>query len=385
MLGDRNTTTHRVVAYSCVAIVLLVAGCKDDKASAAKPELIRSVKVQAVSSRADAQRRSLAGEVKPADSSALSFQVQGRVAAVLVREGERVTEGQELARLDPAPYRLNVQSAEASLANARTVMGEKNAKLQGQKELNAKGFTSRNNLRSAEAEAATALSNVRSAEGRLALAQRDLANTVITAPVSGVISSRTVEPFEDVAAGQVLMRLDGTKDLLVEVRVPEGLIDRIRTGDPVNVSVNRRVFAGKIGQIGSQVEAGNAYYVTVRLPTEAKGLRRGMSAEVSLALRAREGAAPTGLLIPTTALLAGDQPMSGYIFAFDPQQSVVQRRAVKIKDLQGNNLEIDGDLAPGTLIVVAGVAFLSDGQKVKLFNPDALETAKLLSGAQSGK
>jgi RND family efflux transporter MFP subunit len=367
------------------AALLLVAGCKDDKASVAKPELIRSVKVQAVSSHADAQRRSLAGEVKPADSSALSFQVQGRVAAVLVREGERVTEGQELARIDPAPYRLNVQSAEAALANARTVMAEKAAKLQGQKELDAKGFTSRNNVRSAEAEAATARSNVRSAEGRLALAQRDLAGTVITAPVSGVISSRTVEPFEDVAAGQVLMRLDSIDKLLVEVRVPEGLIDRIKAGDPVNVRVNRHTFAGKIGQIGAQVEVGNAYYMTVRLPAEAKGLRRGMSAEVSLALQAREGSAPHGLLIPTTALLAGDEPMSGYIFAFDPQQSVVQRRPVKIKDLQGNNLEIDGDLTPGTLIVVAGVAFLSDGQKVKLFNPDALETAKLLSGAQAAK
>ena len=163
MLGDQSATTRRVVGYSCVvAALLLVAGCKDDKASAAKPELIRSVKVQAISSRADAQRRSLSGEVKPADSSALSFQVQGRVAAVLVREGERVKEGQELARLDPAPYRLNVQSAEAALANARTAMGEKSAKLQGQKELDSKGFTSRNNVRSAEAEAASALSNVRS-------------------------------------------------------------------------------------------------------------------------------------------------------------------------------------------------------------------------------
>jgi RND family efflux transporter MFP subunit len=217
----------------------------------------------------------------------------------------------------------------------------------------------------------------------LALAQRDLASTVLKAPVNGLISSRTVEPFEDVAAGQVLMRLDGTEDLLVEVRVPENLIDRIKSGDPVNVSVNRKVFLGKIGQIGAQVEAGNAYYVTVLLPPEAKGLRRGMSADVSLALQARQGAAPTGLLIPTTAFLAGDQPMSGYIFVYDPEQSVMQRRPVHIKDLQGNSLEIDGDLAPGTLIAVAGVAFLSDGQKVKLFNPDALEMAKLVSGGQT--
>ena len=109
-----------------------------------------------------------------------------------------------------------------------------------------------------------------------------------------------------------------------------------------------------------------------------------MSAEVSLALQARSGASPTGLLSPTTALLAGDAPMSGYVFTFDPQHSVVRRLSVKIKDLQGNNLEIDSELAPGTLIAVAGVAFLSDGQKVKLFNPDALETAKLI-GAQGGK
>ena len=195
--------------------------------------------------------------------------MQGRVAAVLVREGEKVAEGQELARLDPAPYRLNLQSAEAALANARTVLGEKNAKLQGQKELDSKGFTSRNNLRSAEAEAATALSNVRSAEGRLALAQRDLASTVIKAPVGGVISSRTVEPFEDVAAGQVLMRLDGTDELLVEVRVPEGLIDRIKVGDAASVSVNRRIFAGRIGQIGAR---GGQRLLCYRAPT-ARGQR----------------------------------------------------------------------------------------------------------------
>src|SRR3546814_1313496 len=102
-----------------------------------------------------------------------------------------------------------------------------------------------------------------------------------------------------------------------------------------------------------------------------------MSAEVDMALRAHEGAkAPTGLLIPTTALLAGNEPMTGYIFVFDPDKSVVQRRLVRIRNLQGNRLEIASDLTPGTLIVVAGVAFLSAGQKVNLFNPEAMDTAR---------
>src|SRR3546814_3352732 len=124
-----KTAIYRALRYSCAAAaLLLVTGCGENKAAAPKAEPIRSVKVQVITAHADAQRRTLVGEVMPAITTPLSFPVSGRVASVAVKEGDRVKVGQELAKLNPDSYVLNVRMAEAELANAQTVLKEKLAK-----------------------------------------------------------------------------------------------------------------------------------------------------------------------------------------------------------------------------------------------------------------
>src|SRR3546814_13475793 len=115
-----KTAIYRALRYSCAAAaLLLVTGCGENKAAAPKAEPIRSVKVQVITAHADAQRRTLVGEVMPAITTPLSFPVSGRVASVAVKEGDRVKVGQELAKLNPDSYVLNVRMAEEELANAQ--------------------------------------------------------------------------------------------------------------------------------------------------------------------------------------------------------------------------------------------------------------------------
>jgi hypothetical protein len=86
------------------------------------------------------------------------------------------------------------------------------------------------------------------------------------------------------------------------------------------------------------------------------------------------------MIVPLRAILPGDSAMQGYVFVYDPTEHIVRKVAVSATDLQNNLVEVSGAIKEGDAIVVAGVAFLSDKQKVVVFNPGDLKTASA-SGA----
>ena len=71
-------------------------------------------------------------------------------------------------------------------------------------------------------------------------------------------------------------------------------------------------------------------------------------------------------LIPVQAFLPGIEKNKHYVYLFDTESSIVRKTAVETKGIQGNDVVIIGGIAPGDILVVAGVPFLRDGQKVKL-------------------
>jgi multidrug efflux pump subunit AcrA (membrane-fusion protein) len=90
-----------------------------------------------------------------------------------------------------------------------------------------------------------------------------------------------------------------------------------------------------------------------------------MSAQVNLLLSQEDK--ETGYLIPISALAPGDEKSMAYVFVFDPETSLVNKRPVQTPaGLEDNNVAVKAGLKPGDIIAVAGVSFLEDGQKVKL-------------------
>ncbi len=362
-------TNRRVTSILWVTCALVaVAGCWEEPPEVV--EQVRSIKTFIVTELASGQTRKYSGIVQATDSSALSFQVSGNVQAVRVNLGDRVTEGQVLAVLDKKPYELDVQAAEAELRRARAELDQKKLDYNRQKTLYEKGWVSKAAFDQAVAAKESAEGDVTYAVSKLNLAKRDLRLTTLTAPFAGLIAKRSVDRFVEVAAGQKLFEINAEGAVEVAFDIPETTISQITLGMPASVGFSTAqdcVCEGRITEIGSVAGEANAYPVKAALIDPPPTVRAGMTAEVTIVLRDADQDA--AYMVPLVAIAPGEEPRQGYVFVYDVKASTVQRTLVRGRGATDNMVAIYEGVQPGDIVAVAGVSFLTDGQKVKLMNP----------------
>lgn len=346
-------------------------------------EGVRSVKVDRVKSASESQVRDFVGEVQPVRYWALGFEVTGRITEVMFREGDEVKKGQILARLDKSSYKLKLMSAEADLLDSESNLVIAKKKLLAQEDLNERGFTSTRVFERAQSELSAYEASVASRRVIRDLAQRSLDSTDLIAPADGIVAKRSGDPFVDVTAGQVVMRIDILGEVQVAVRVPANLMQRTERGLLINIRANGQNYKGAVSEVAARVEAGNAFQVIVAVEGANAALRPGMTANVQFRYE-RQAGAGSKIMIPLRSILPGSKPMEGYVFVYDVEQKTLRKTQVNIIDLNSNYLEVVSGLKEGDLIAVAGVAFLADGQRVSIFNPSILRGSDTIKSGPSG-
>jgi RND family efflux transporter MFP subunit len=390
---DRRSRRERaksIVPGVAFLAILSLAGC-DEPAFEAQ-DIARSVKTIVVGERAAMRERQLAGVLEAERSSELSFAVSGTVAEVLVEEGMDVVADQVLARLDTRIFELALSGARASLVSARAELEEQQLNFERQRTLFAKDIVARAALDRAQAALTTARAKVSAAQSEVAAAQRDLDRTALNAPFDGRIAARLIEPFQEVAVGAPIFAFESAKGLDARILVPETMIRQIAYGDAVQLSFPTLPDArlgGTVVKIGSRMEAGNAFPISVRLQASgnpvAGELRSGMTVRATFDLA--RGQLEPGYLIPLSAIALGEgaaarpvesrnagdiepSPQPASVFVFDETAGVVRKVSVLAGDLRGNMVEVYEGLSPDDRVVVAGVAFLRDGMPARLWTPD---------------
>ncbi|MCB1909893.1 MAG: efflux RND transporter periplasmic adaptor subunit [Rhodocyclaceae bacterium] len=334
--------------------------------------VVRSVKTMIVETRAGDRVRRFSGRVAAATTAVLSFPVGGTVSRIAVNAGDPVDRGQLLATIDSRPLELEVEGARADLRKAESALGQRSGTLRRNEELLAKGFIGEAGIEQSRADVAAAESDVAYRRSRLARATLSLQDTRIVAPFAGVIGERLVQPNEEVAAGKPVLSLLGEDRFEVEVSVPEVAIAQLSVGTPATVvfaAMSDASFDATVREIGRVAGAGNVYPVKVALIEAPPQLRAGMTAEVSIAAGGPD-AEREGLLVPVSALKPGSEPGRGDVFVFDSDAGVARVTPVRILSARDNDAVVTG-LEPGQRVIVAGVAFLSDGQAVRLMAPPA--------------
>jgi len=347
-------------------IVTLLAACGEEPKKT--PPAIRAVKTITVQPQAAVQVRRISGLVQPVNVSQLSFEVGGSVATVQVKVGDKVKKGQVLATLDTRQYRLNQQSAEAELRQAKAQLVEKASTFKARKLLYERRVVAKTAFERAKAEYEAAVEGVRKIESKVALAKRDLTNTELRAPFDGFIAKRDVEPAQVVASGKVVLELQGKGDFEVAVNVPDTMINSLKRGQKTSVAFptlpNLKV-EGRIDEIASRGGEANTFPVTVRLLNPSPDLRAGMSAEVRFNLGVpglkTAFAVPVSALVPTQT-----KTRAAHVYVFDRTTSTLKKTKVSVAAVRGNDVLIGKGLKAGEIVVTAGVAFLHDGLKVKL-------------------
>ena len=362
-------TMHLAGLAGVIAMLVVLPACQE--AARVDKNAVRSIKWTTLTSGVAAQERRIAGIVEPVEVTQLSFEIPGRVRDLRVRLGDRVKAGDVLAELDQEPFRLHIHHAEAEVAAAHAVYKEEVQNLERQRILFDKGWIAQARLDTAVASHDAAESRFGARRAQLRLRQRDLRQSLMRAPFDGVISKKTIEAFEEVAAGQPVFELSGERELKVTLRVPPTLINRVRQGEAVAVafpSGNVPAATGVVTEIGSRAAEANAFPVTVTLRQAPDGLRAGMSAEVTFRF-ADTAARGDGLMVPMAAITSGNG-QANHVFRFDKASSTVRRVPVEIENLHDNDVQVAGDLKAGDIIATAGVDFLSDGQQVRLMAAD---------------
>lgn len=323
--------------------------------------------------RGDIQKELLAsGQLMGEQSVVVSPRISGRVASVRVDVGTVVKAGDVLFTLDNSDIQAQVRQAEAVAMTAREKM-----KVAQQNRDNAEKQYQRNKVLfeqgviSAEAYESFALklAQARSGEPEAALAQAEaalsyqlnqLANTVITAPISGTVAQRSVEVGGMVSSATQAVSLVYLDRMKVQVNVGEEHVSKIQQGQNVRVVVpaaGRDAFTGTISGVSPASDAKTkSFPVEVRLDNPGKVLKQGMFAEVYFIAGRSENA----LVIPVDAVVTRNNEQ----VVFTVEEGAAKLNKVKLGISDGIKTEVIEGLAEGQKVVIIGHQALVDGSKV---------------------
>ncbi|MBK1701982.1 efflux RND transporter periplasmic adaptor subunit [Thiococcus pfennigii] len=328
------------------------------------------------------------GYVVARRQATVSSKISGKLAEVLIEEGERVAAGDVLARLDDADAKAQVALRQARVAAARAQLGQIEAQLEQarraerrQEGLDARRLTSeealdlaRTQVRTLEAQLAASRSQVQVAEAELAVAQVDYDNTIVRAPFAGVVVAKAAQPGEivsPVSAGGGFTRTGiGTivdmASLEIEVDVNEAFIDRVAPGQPVVATLDAypdwRIPAEVIAIIPTAERAKATIRVRIAILVEDPRLVPEMGVRVSFleAPQAEGKRQANGVLVPATAVRARDG--ASVVYVVDGERA--RERSVTPGAELGEQRLIEAGLTPGERIVRTPPADLTDGARI---------------------
>ncbi len=353
----------RLIAIATALFLLISCGDRDKN-----DETVRAIKYIEVTEYAQGQQRRISGVVEASNRADLSFQLSGNVATVDVVLGARVTQGQTLATLDSKPYELIANAARAENTKAKAIFADKKNDYEAKAKLYEDRYVSKSVVDAAYADYQAAEQNIESSKAQLELAERDLKNTVLVAPFNGEIAKVNIDPSVNVAAGMPVMQILGEGGLEVALALPESLRPNVSVGMLVTVefpSLKSYHVAGAISEIASNTAGTNAFETKIKLEN-TNNIYSGLTADVIFNFKP-EGEDVAAFLIPATALAPADNPGEANVFVYDPETQTVHKQKITARNIRENSVEVTQGLKYGDVIAVAGTHFLSDGQRVVLY------------------
>lgn len=264
-----------------MALVIILAGCASQTPTT--PPL--SAPTAASSSNAPASGNVTASAlVVPAQTSQMGYLISATVRDVMVKEGDKIQEGQTLMVLNTPDLALSVTGAEAS---ARAAQAEAELQRYARKTINQAGRVV--SLSGPPELRQIADAKVLQAQAALEIAQAALAQGTLAAPFNGIVVAINIKPGEFVQPGQVVMVLGNLDDLQIETTdLSERDIANVQVGQAATVRLKAfaQDFNGKVVAIAPRGEKAGGdvvYKVTIRLDDPPAGLMWGMSADVEIA------------------------------------------------------------------------------------------------------
>ena len=344
--------------YMLGAVLLTVlASCNKEEKKGAQDEAdeIPVVKVENVSERDVTQSGTYTASVEADKVNNISAAMSNRIKQIFVDEGARVSRGQKLVVMDDIntdQYRIQVENARANLASIKI---DYNRALELYK------------IGGGTKQAVDQLNTqVINAKNALATAERTLRNasenTVLTSPISGVVTARNYDPG-DMTAQLPILTISQVQPVKIVINVSESELSRVRNGMPASITFDTygdEEFKGYVTMVAPTVDAqSRTFAVEVTLPNGDNRVLPGMFGRVTL----NYGTA-RHVVVPDRAVVK--QPGSGNQYVYVYENGKVSYVKVELEQRLDDAYEILSGLPSQAQVVVSGQSRLANGMKVRL-------------------
>lgn len=359
--------THPVFVLS---ILLLITAC-DEKQKIQTEAPLRPVRTIVASANDGITGRDFPGVVLAENKADLSFRVSGKLKGLYIKEGDQVTKGQVIARLDQTDFKIELEDKKANYEKAK-------ANFTRSAKLLEPGHISKREFDEIKATYSTA-------DAHLKAARQNLIYTELKAPFDGSITNTYVDNFEEVTAKNKIATLQDLKSMEVEIDVPESLMIHIRRGENQRQihatfdAIKDKKFPLTFREISAQADATtHAYKIRLSLPPiENYTILPGMTATV-VADSVDGSGDKNEIIVPSHAVL--EDSKGRFVYIAEPESAssmtgVIHRRNVTTSRLTNAGLMITSGLNQDDLVVIAGMSKMQEGLRVRLMiNPELVGT-----------
>jgi membrane fusion protein, multidrug efflux system len=342
-----------------IALVMSLAGCSDrEKEGKAAHPVVTGLTLEKIASVSIPERFEAAGTVRARTTAQLSARISGTVSGIHAKEGDRVRRGSLLMTLEALESTAGAAGAahavEESLARKKLadVTYERFAKLYEEQAV------TRQELDSRRAERDVAHQALARARETARAASAVAGYTRIAAPVSGVVTAKSVDAGATVFPGMMLMTIEEEGRYHLEVTVPESLQGKVTMGASVPVSL-AGIPAGAVGRVVEIVPTVDplSRTFTVKLDIPSTGGRSGSFGRALFPVGEKRG-----VMAPKSAIVERGQ--LAFVWVID-DGAIARMRLVKPGTVLADRVEILAGLSEGERIVVSGMEKVTDGARVK--------------------
>jgi RND family efflux transporter MFP subunit len=390
-IDERARRSPRRVGWRTLVVALVVVLGGAAGLSFALRE--RAPEVEVATVRADKGGRAAllnaSGYVTPRQRATIAAKITARVNEIYVDEGMQVEPGQVLARLDDSDARARLHSAmaerdatAATLGDLRVNLDNAERELKRVEELWDRKLVAEQNrdqakmlVDSLKARIVLAREQVGAGEARVKVAQQDLDNCTVRAPFGGIVVSKDAQRGEmvsPVSAGGGFTRtgiatIVDMASLEIEVDVNESYIARVKTGQPVSAVLDAYPDWQIPAKVRTVIPTADRQKATVKVRATFERLDPrilpDMGVKVTFLGEERSVAEGAGRVLVSRAALVDE---GGTTAVFVHRDGRVERRAVRLGQVRGNEHEVVAGLSDGDQVVTTGAKQLRDGQSVRV-------------------
>jgi multidrug efflux pump subunit AcrA (membrane-fusion protein) len=394
---------HKMISVLLLALALTACGRgrPEGKNAGSTPSI--PIRVQ----RPDRIQRpvfvSASGTIDAAQRADLGFQIPGRVARVLVDEGQPVRQGQVLAVLDAVDYEYGLQASEgqAGVAQAALEKAQSGTRPEELEQARAAYERAENEyqryrqlyerksmapvdfvkveaaFRAAKAQyemaqngarkedRAAAGSAVQQAQAQVGANRKHISDTRLVSPINGIVARRGIDPGGMVSAGLPVFSVIDLNPARVRVGIPESDIGRIRVGQAARISIPALggiEFKGMVELVGVAADPNSRTFTAkITVPNSGLNLKAGMIAEASI----ETSGTVNSVIIPGEAVVHDPQG-STLVYVYYPDRKRAHARRVETGTVIDRGIEVSSGLSGDELIVVGGQNKLREGSLVEV-------------------